>query len=165
MELSQQKEQFSHAFVRAVVSVAGLRMSSPDVDDDSVDWCLAGRGGTNRYRSAKLDIQLKCTGRLDFSETAFSFALSPKNYNELRYTNYMVPRILIVVQVPEQIDSWLLQSAESLAMRRCAYWASLWNFRESDNTSSVTIRIPTSQLFTVAAVQMLMAKVSRGETL
>ncbi|MCL6543278.1 MAG: DUF4365 domain-containing protein [Roseiflexus sp.] len=45
MNLSRQKEQFSIAWVRAVVSVAGYAVYHPEVDDDSVDLGIAVRGG------------------------------------------------------------------------------------------------------------------------
>ena len=36
MDISQRKEQFSIAYVRAIASVAGFSVSTPGVDDDSV---------------------------------------------------------------------------------------------------------------------------------
>lgn len=44
MDVSRQKEQFSIAWVCAVVSVAGYVVYQPEVDDDSVDLGIAMRG-------------------------------------------------------------------------------------------------------------------------
>lgn len=61
MFLTQKQEDFSRAYVRAVVAAAGLRYSEPSPDDDSVDLTVAERGLNGTVRSPKLDIQLKCT--------------------------------------------------------------------------------------------------------
>ena len=61
MHETQQKEQFSKAYIRAIAAVGGLRVSEPEVDDDSIDMTLAARGGSGGVRSPKLDLQLKCT--------------------------------------------------------------------------------------------------------
>src|ERR1035437_2999240 len=44
MDTNQQKEQFSAAYVRAGVAVAGLRVSKLEADDDSIDLTLSARG-------------------------------------------------------------------------------------------------------------------------
>jgi hypothetical protein len=82
VELSQRKEQFSKAYLRAVSSVAGFRLSEPSVDDDSVDWTVSGRGSYKVLRSPKLDVQLKCTERWTSRNGYFSFPLEVKNYND-----------------------------------------------------------------------------------
>ncbi len=58
--LNQMKEQFSHAYVKAVAAVAGFAWYKPSVDDDSIDLGLAQRGGGGTTRSPRLEIQLKC---------------------------------------------------------------------------------------------------------
>ncbi|MEZ2225342.1 MAG: hypothetical protein ACBR50_03540 [Microcoleus sp.] len=45
MELNQQKELFSKAYVRAVAAVAGFSVNQLEVDDDSIDLHIVGRGG------------------------------------------------------------------------------------------------------------------------
>lgn len=45
MELNQQKELFSEAYVRAVAAVGGFSVSQPEVDDDSIDLKIVARGG------------------------------------------------------------------------------------------------------------------------
>lgn len=84
MELSNQKEQFSAAYVRAIASAAGYAVSRPEVDDDSVDRTLSARGGNGSLRSPKLDIQLKCTARRYSGHPLLRFPLRRKNYDDLR---------------------------------------------------------------------------------
>ena len=40
----QRKEQFSNAYVRAVVAAAGYTVNVPEVDDDSIDSTIHARG-------------------------------------------------------------------------------------------------------------------------
>jgi hypothetical protein len=91
-----QKEQFRRAYVQAGAAAAGFAWSSPSVDDDSVDVTLAARSGSGTVRSPKLDLQLKCHAHAEFTQPSFIFPLKVKNYDELRDTAVMVPRLLPV---------------------------------------------------------------------
>ncbi|KAB8316949.1 DUF4365 domain-containing protein [Tolypothrix campylonemoides VB511288] len=96
MDISQQKEQLSNAYVRAIASVAGCSLYKPDVDDDNVDIGIASRGGTEPILSPRLELQLKCTSRDTLEESYIKYPLKLKNYDNLRI-NTLVPRILVVV--------------------------------------------------------------------
>lgn len=162
MDESQRKEQFSNAYVRAIASVGGFRVSEPNVDDDSIDMTLAARGGTGFIRSSKLDLQLKCTASGAFESPQLAYSLKIKNYDELRDPRVMVPRILVVVVVPEKIDSWLLHDEEKLSMHHCAYWLSLRGFTEKAGQKAVTVRLPRTQQFNVAGVADIMSRLTQG---
>ncbi len=162
MDLNQRKEQFSQAFLRAVAAVAGYSLFLPTVDHDSIDWTMALRGGGGTVRSPKLDIQLKCTGRDVVRPRKVVFPLEVKNYEELRPTNFQVPRILVVVVVPEEIGDWVKQTHQQLAMRHCGYWLSLTGFAPTSNTETVSVSIPKSHRFTAHAVQEIMDRVGDG---
>lgn len=164
MDINQRKEQFSHAYVRAVASAAGYTVSRPEVDDDSLDLSIKARGGSGKRRSPQLDIQLKSTARDVLSEHHLRFPLNKKNYDELRPTNMHIPRILIVVIIPDDISEWLFQDQENhLLLRHCGYWYSLRGLPDSGNTTSVTLSIPRKQKFTVEALDSLMAMIGQGE--
>ena len=62
LHLTQRKEQFSLAFVRAIAAVSGYRITRCEVDDDSIDLGLKGsrRDGSSRC-APHLDLQVKCT--------------------------------------------------------------------------------------------------------
>jgi len=51
---------------------------------------------------------------------------------------------------------------EKLILRRCAYWLNLSGREETVNQSSVTIRIPEVNLFTVEAMRHLMEQSRLG---
>lgn len=162
MELSQRKEQFSKAYVRAVASVAGFSTYEPSVDDDSIDVGFSDTGSNNTPRRPRIEAQLKCSAQDILREDGVHFPLSIKNYNDLRAADFLVPRILVVVLVPEELEEWLTHTEEETAVRRCGYWRSLTGMDETQNAQSVTVVLPRTQCFTAAALQEMMGRVSDG---
>lgn len=163
MDPEQQLEQFSRAYVRAVAAVAGFSVYEPEVDDDSIDLGLAARDSLGSLRSPRLDLQLKGTGRDLLRDDGVHYPLKIKNYRDLRGPDLLVPRILIVVVVPPEVDDWLSQSEEQLALRRCGYWLSLRQHEPTPNASSVTVVLPRENLLSVAALRGMMEGISREE--
>lgn len=155
-------EQFSRAYVTAVAAAAGCSTSMPDVDDDSVDLTLRKRTVNTPVRSPKLDIQLKATYADCVNDTHLAYPLSIKNYDELRADNYVVPRILVVVHMKPQIEDWLLHSEGNLALHRCGYWLSLKGKPQVANTTSRTVHIPRTQLFSVEGLHEIFERLQNG---
>jgi hypothetical protein len=100
MYINHQMEEFSKAYVHAVAAATGYKVfPSANPDNDSIDLSIGTRGDFGKIRSPRVDVQLKCWGG-ELNGNWFSFPLKIKNYEDLRHTNYMIPRILIVVIVP-----------------------------------------------------------------
>ena len=163
MELSQRKEQYSSAFLRAVTSVAGYSLAKPDVDDDSIDWIIASRATEALTRRPRLEVQLKCSARDLMHREYLHFPLEIKNYNDLRDEHVLVPRILIVMAVPNETNDWLVQSEDQMVVRHCGYWLSLYGSLPTTNSETVTVRIPRKQMFTPAALSDIMQRVNAKE--
>lgn len=163
MYISNQKEQFSIAFVRAVAAVAGCDVSRVEVDQDSIDLTISGRKsqGTT-HRCPRLDIQLKCTETDDGKGAELVYELPMKNYDDLRLVEVHVPHILVVVCVPGELTQWLHESPEQTAMRRVAYWRSLRGEPAVPNKRTHAVHLPRSQRFTVAELRAVMARISEG---
>lgn len=163
MHIDQQKEQFSRAYIKAVAAAAGFAWSQPSTDDESVDLSLSQAGGNGIRRSPRLDLQLKCTEKQPKSDEQFPFSIKMKNYDDLRETNLMVPRILVVVYVPKRREDWLHWTEKELTLRRCAYWVNLHGLPPSDNKSSQTVQIYKKQVFTVKQLSEMMERIGKGE--
>ncbi|MBF0439330.1 MAG: DUF4365 domain-containing protein [Magnetococcales bacterium] len=165
MDLNAQKEKFSEAYVRAVAATAGFGIGQPEIDDDSVDLTIYGRGRNGKNRSPRLDIQLKCTAKTETIDEKdfFSFKLKIKNYNDLIGEDFLTPRLLIVVRVPEEPIDWTTSTEEELLLRHCGYWISLRDHPATDNTCSVTLKIPREQIFSVNALKTLMTRIGNGD--
>jgi len=147
MDLSLRKEQFSQAYVRAVAAVAGYGVSKPDPDYDSIDIELSGRTGEGVPTRPKIDIQLKCTSQNVPRDRDVVYPLKRKNYDELRMTDLLVPRLLIVVHIPESEEEWLEHSEAELVLRRCGYWVPLKGQPEVANTTTVSVALPRTNIF------------------
>lgn len=160
---AQQKAQFSIAYLRAVIAVAGYNITSVDVDEDSIDIGLRGNRRDRTLRKAPvLDVQAKCTATDDGRGAHLPFDLSIKNYDDLREPSRHVPLILVVVCVPPDLGDWLEETPEHTAMRRCAYWLSARGQPPTTNTTTCRVQIARAQRFTVDAVRDLMNRLGDG---
>jgi hypothetical protein len=162
MDLNARKEQFSGAYVRAVAAVAGFGAHVPTPDDDSVDFVIAARGGGGTVRSPRLELQLKCTSQQVLTPGCVRFPLKKKNYDDLRAVDVLVPRILVVVCVPDDDLQWIAHSEQELALRHCGYWVSLRGQPDNGNVASVTVEFPRANQFTPTSLVALMAHVGAG---
>ena len=160
MTPNMQMEQLSLTYVKAVASKAGFQVVRPEPDIDSVDGVLISSVG----RRPKIDFQAKSTTRDVLRDDALHFPLPVKNYEELR-ADTITPRILIVLLMPDDDARWVAQSEEELCLRHCAYWLSLEDRPATANTSSVTVQIPTTNIFSVDQLITSMGKVDRRESL
>lgn len=162
MDINQQKEQFSITYIRAIAAVAGYSLYRPEIDNDSIDLGIVSRGGAGKILSPRLELQLKCTARDILDESYIKYPLILKNYNDLRI-NALVPRILVVVLVPEKIADWIKQTEDELCLRHCAYWVSLRGMPETENRNNVTIELLRSNQVTPDALQGIIKRISFGE--
>src|ERR1700724_556056 len=165
MHPNMQKEQFSRAYVHAVATVAGYSaVAKPDPDDDSVDLIVCARGPYETKHSPRLEAQLKCTGRSDTRGDFLSLPISRKNYDGLRIPSRAVDIILVVMEVPTELAYWLKQSEDEMLTRHCSYWLSLRGAPALPlDQQEKTVRLPRAQLFDVAQLQAIMARIGRGD--
>jgi len=160
MELNQRKELFSKAYVRAVAAVAGCSVDKPENDYDSVDLCINAIG-YDPMQPHRLELQLKCTSRDVLDAESVRYPLNLKNYNDLRFTTF-IPRLLIVVLVPENIGEGIQQSESEISLKHCAYWVSLRGMPETRNTNRITVELPRRNQFTAEALESIMQRISKG---
>lgn len=160
MDIAQQKEKFSDAYLQAIAAVAGYGLAKPNPDTDSVDWVISARGVGDTLRRPRLEVQLKCTARDVLRETFLHFPLEIKNYNDLRHPDPLTPCVLIVVVVPDDVEQWLTHSETELSIRHCGYWISLCGAPENSNVATVTVKLPRNQMFTPEALRTIMRRIN-----
>jgi len=168
MDLNSQKEEFSYAYIYAVASTAGhsFQLTSRQLDREGIDVMIAGGtegGGLVEY--PRLDLQIKCTSVDVLGDDFITYPLEIKSYNDLRREHLLVPRILVVVLVPDDIEQWLHQSSVELCMRHCAYWVSLRGEPATENKKTVTVYLPCENVFAVNSLKRLMQLIETGGTL
>ncbi|MBF3830794.1 DUF4365 domain-containing protein [Burkholderia pseudomallei] len=164
MDISKQKEQFNKAYVRAIAAQAGFNPSELEVDDDSVDLELSGRGFTGVLRNPKVQFQLKCTSRDLISGDVIKFPLSRKNYDDLRGTDVVCPRYLAVLLVPDDPAYWLDHHHEHMCMYNACFYVSLRDRPSTANSTNVTVDVPLSQRLTTDSLMYLMTLASNRES-
>jgi len=157
------REQLSYAYVHAVASRVGFGCDCPKMDRDSVDATLSARGRLTPESvllSPKIDVQLKATACPSLQDDSFSFRLKMKNYDDLRVESTHLPRLLVVLTLPEDAGQWLKHTEDALILRRCAYWHNLKGAPAS-NGKTQTVRISRYNLFSPEALRFLMIRVSQ----
>ncbi len=158
LSISDIKEGLSSVYAEAVATRVGYQTAKFNQDRDGIDLQI-GAGGSMR---PSIQIQLKATVNLSpAKEGYFHFALKQRNYELLRVpTSY--PRLLVVLDLPKNSDAWLTITADELVMRRRAYWLSLRGAESTNNKSTTTVKIPTTNVFDVAGLQSLMQDAREG---
>lgn len=163
MTIDDQKQQFSFAYARAVAAVARVAVDQPSLDDDSIDLSFRQKSVGGIVRLPQIDAQVKCTESAGIHANHIAYPLKLKNYEELRPINVSVPRILIVVTVPDDLANWLNHSEQELAMRECGYWVSLRGMPATTNGTNVTVHLPRANQFTVAQLAAMMQRLGNGQ--
>ncbi|XWJ92925.1 DUF4365 domain-containing protein [Phytobacter ursingii] len=165
MDKFKQMEQFNIAYVHALASHAGFKISRCDVDDDSVDITIEGTGFVNcQIRNPKIDLQLKSTSNFNVKDGNISYALKKKNYMDLIGENVLSPRYLVLLQLPENISEWLLDKENGVSLHNFCYWCSLRNSPPTSNEYSVTINMPVTQVLTSSFLKEMMTAASNRES-
>ena len=153
-------EQRSLAVIRAVAADAGYQVVTPEPDVDSVDGVLMASFG----RRPRIEFQAKSTARDIILADGLRFPLPIKNYDELRLASW-IPRILVVVLMPNSSEQWLLQTDDELRLYSSVYWVSLAGAAELPNTSSVTVAVPIANVFDRAQLEAMMTRAEAGSPL
>lgn len=151
MALAARKGTLGVVYLRAVAAIAGYATAVPEPDNDSVDLIVSSRTG----RSQKLDFQVKCTSNPAIDVGHIAYDLPVKNYNDLRKPTCS-PRYLLVVVVPEPIERWLTLNERRGVFRNCGYFVSLQGKGDTDNSATVTVRLPRSNILDAHALRGLM---------
>lgn len=161
MPLNLRKAQFSIAFIRAISADAGCKVSIPETDTDSVDGMIMA----DLARRPRVEFQAKSTAGDIAKDGVLRYPLRIEDYRRLIPTDILVPRILIVALLPPEQDDWTHQTEDQLCLRRCAYWISLEGKQDTNNSSSVTLDIPTENIFNSEQLRGMMNKINTGRPL
>lgn len=164
------KENLSEAYLMLVASINGFSPERRRRDNDGVDVEVLHNGKldtTCTRIEGKISVQLKATVNWtpNIDDATISYALDVKNYNDLRATELVVPRILVLLCLPQEEHDWLGITEDILTLKKCAYWYSLRGMPATTNTQTVTLRIPSGNLLTKDALRELMLKAQREEDL
>ena len=111
------EERLSMAYAHAVAARAGYITAVYDLDRDGIDLRIQA-GGAMR---PALDLQLKATINLGAPrDGAFRFRLPTRNHNLLCIPT-QTPRLLVVLDLPQDQQQWMTVSHDELILRHRAY--------------------------------------------
>lgn len=161
-------EELSLVYVRAIASRAGFAVEEVRRDRDSIDLHILASGalGGGLVHSPALAVQLKSTA-FDLPEicTEFPYDLKVRNYNHLAQKPTLIPRVLVLLLLPEDESRWLTWTEEALVLRRSAYWLSLCGLPATRNEATARVHLPRKQVFDGAGVRGLLERISRQEAI
>ena len=160
--ISHRQDAFSGAYISAVCATAGCGLEAVRLDNDKVDYLVRSRVLGTVLNKPQIDIQAKCERSGMASADPISYSLDLETYDNLRDAKVCIPRILVLVLVPHDIQEWLGQSEHALTLRHCAYWVSLKGMKPSTNTATQTVHIPRKNLFGPNVLQSMMTKIADG---
>lgn len=145
------KERLSIAYVTAVAARVGCQVSKLEVDKQSIDATIRPISG----RKVSIDLQLRATSKDCYQGEWVAFDLPVNNYADLRDPHCTAPHHLVVLVLHPDDAAWLTSDEGALLIRRCAYWLDLRGWPETANKETVTVKLPRSQRFDVAALRAM----------
>lgn len=117
----------------------------------------------------KLDFQLKASKNWTIDGDFISYALEAKTYNDLvtrhaesKQNFYALPKILILLCLPDESCDWMSVDHTCLTLRDCCYWYAIESGEETENTSSITIKIPRENILNPEKLNELVNKCKVG---
>jgi hypothetical protein len=151
--------KFGADYIRVLASAAGLVWSEDDVDLDGVDLCIKQPGRTPFGFSPRIDVQVKTVSRPEVRKGVVNFdGLDQVQFNKLAGLEFIVPRYLFIVHVPLNATQYADLSTSGLLLRHIGYYVSLSDrdpLPSPDRTRSIRVKIPVSNVLTVASLSEL----------
>lgn len=162
IEMTARMEAYSVAYAHAVAAAAGVAIGSimPDINSLDIQFLTPDDGIDAGSCS---HVQLKSTADVLPDSTATpdckSYRLRLIDYERLRKVT-RVPRVLVVLEVPEDAGDWLTCGSDRLVMNASARWVSLRGAGETEYKSKVPIDLPKTNVFTPHALLSTMASLN-----
>ena len=150
--LNDIKERLSVAYLAAVTARAGYQISHMLIDKQSIDATIRPITG----RKLSVDFQLKATSADCIENTHIVYDLPSNNYNHLVDIRCTALHYLMVLVLPRDEETWLVQDEQKLIISSCGYWIDLRGREPTSNKESVRIFLPREQIFDAGALQAIM---------
>lgn len=161
---SAQQEQFSLAFVQLVVAAPGCSIKTHATDYDGVDITIASSAEYDVHYCPQFELQVKCTTQDQYlQDDHLAWPMRAGPYRRLTNPKRFIPAYLGVLLVPRDVRGWLEQDDQQLLTRSRLYVERASQLGELPaSQSSKTVRLPRCNLFTVTALESIMATIGDG---
>jgi hypothetical protein len=147
----QQKEWFSRSFLVGIAAAARFPVELTLNDVNGVDATVHDGG-------ISTDWQLKGTSSPLWSadRKILYFDLDVRTYN-LFINDRNSSGYLGVVVVPEDDAQWAVVSDKELRLHHCGYWQRITGLPATENTATIRIHLPITQMLNVVQIQEIMS--------
>ena len=153
------KEEMQRAYFRAVVAKAGASFYVPNYDCGA-DFVLTTPYINPRGKTAPTTrmvfCQLKASDDCEVKEGKVVYELKAESYNKFAELHNVLA-IILLLHLPKNEEDWLLVDQSAMCIKHCCYWYEVPKVT-TDNTCTITIKIPTHQVFDPNAVDWLLEK-------
>lgn len=162
------KSTLGYAYLQMLAAAAsfGCTLVGRHSDGCGVDVLLHVRERLDaqaRGNDFQLDFQLRATSRgLPIVDNKLLFALEVDRYEMLRNGVAEKPRFIVLLTLPAELDGGAALSAEDLLARRCGRWLCLSGAPQAPITATTSVRFPTWNVLTPAALREIARRVSLG---
>lgn len=161
---AHRQETLSRAYVQAVAAETGLSYNARERDYgiDATLYTIHRR----EHRLAEgwpcLDLQIKSTTLAGMTPLQVGYDLELKSYDDLRDPDCKIPRLLVVLVLPQAETEWVSQSEAELVLRKCAFWVSLKGQPATTARKTLRVFLPRSNVFSAAALHGILDRVRQG---
>lgn len=165
MDKEKIKEDLSICYLKTIAAVNGIALERIEHDEDSVDVIikkLVYRDNGKPKFNSQISVQLKATSsasQYTINEADISYVLKVKNYNDL-CTPASMPSVLALLILPEIEEEWIGWTPDELMINGKMYWLSLRDQETSNNSASVTVKIPKNNILNNVTIEKLIEKVA-----
>lgn len=152
-------ELFQLGVVESLAAAAGCNVSAPIIDNGiDIDLTHELPGDED----VPLRVQLKAvTSGWNASRSAISADLSLKRYDKMRRPGVMMPSIVVIMDLPKDVDDWFASGHPHTTMQHCCYWVSLEG-APARSGKTVSVSAPATNLFDDVALCAIMARIRAG---
>jgi hypothetical protein len=163
------QEALSRAYIHAVAARCGMSTATYDFDygiDLTINE-ITRKNGKLCPKAYRIDVQAKCTILAQFDSDTIRYDLTADDYNFLcdKDVPTAVPRILVLLVLPQLEIEWMNQDETALTLRQCAYWASFKGKPITENVKTIRVTLSRGNVFSSANLVGIMARIARGEEL
>lgn len=155
------KERLSVAYVDALAGRAGVNVSTRrnDYGVDGTFHPVVSMGGALVESGFPVEFQLKSSINWMTDSADIVYDLEVRAYNSMVGRDpKSLPLVLILLCLPQKDSLWLRHSEKGLFLKNCCYWLWLPAGKETQNQSTVRVRIPRANRLTPEAIDGLLMR-------
>jgi hypothetical protein len=156
LDINSHQGKFGEDYVRVLASAAGLVVYKADIDRDGVDLIL--RWPDHAFPT--IDVQVKSWSRPRKSAGSWRFdGLTEVQFNKLAGCNYLIPRYLFLVVVPDDPGQYSEISADGMLLRYQSFYLPMREevpVETPSDTRRRAVHVPIGNILTVRSLLALM---------